>query len=111
MDDDEPITARLRGLRADRDRELAQRSPRVCRSTGGERYFIQDCPQCGENGYHHFEPAQDAPGTAVRLELAWCEDCGVMTHWRVLGLAVDGSERVLGPDFGADEPPSSPPGR
>lgn len=75
-------------------------------ASGGGRYFVVLCPHCGTNEYQHLEPLTGPVGAAVRLELAHCEGCGVLTSWRVLWLAEDGSERILGPDWGAEGPPT-----
>jgi len=107
--DEDPITRKLRGLVAQQELERALSCPRVRRGTTGG-YFIADCPHCDEEHYHHLSPHRDGPaGPAQRRELAWCEGCGVVEAWKVLGGLEDGSERVLGPDFGADGPPSSRP--
>lgn len=109
-DSGDPVTRKLRGFVATRELERALQCPRVRRATG-KGYFTAQCPHCGEEHYHHLDPHPDGPaGPSERRELAWCEGCGVVESWRVLGGLQDGSERVLGADFGADGPPSGPPG-
>jgi len=103
--DEDAITTKLRALRADSDRQAAMSKPRVVRGKGGARYFIDTCPHCGDGAYHHLDPCEDTPTPALRLELAYCEACGVVERWRVLPGLPDGSTRALGPDFGADPPP------
>lgn len=105
------ITRKLRALSVQLEHERALAAPRVRAAVNGGRYFLADCPHCHETGaYQHLSARKGPVGAAVELELAWCEQCGVVESWRLLGGLPDGSTRVLGPDFGADPPPSKPPG-
>lgn len=109
---DDPVTAKLRGLQTQRERERALKAPRVTGGAGGRRYFVHDCPHCHEEQYHHLDPrpAPERPQDGASwLELAWCEGCGVVERWAFLDGLPDGSTRVLGPDFGPSGPPSAPP--